>query len=252
MFSAIENACRHMEQYINNKIESGQNVLHSKDVCVIDLGFYSYSLELLFTTFQCILTLNSCLNIDSFIAFVLCSLHLQICARVIADIVCNLVFGLDAKAFDEKSDFVEQSLTMFYSAPYETIRSAAYVIFPWLRKIYPERFTTSEFTVWFRTLFDQAIQIRKENNISRDDYLNYLIELREKKNIPMNIIYAHAFTYFLDGFETTAYALGSAINNLAGNKDCQEKLRAEINSYEHISFEDLRQMPYLDAVLNGK
>lgn len=51
MFSAIENACRHMEQYINNKIESGQNVLHSKDVCVIDLGFYSYSLELLFTTF---------------------------------------------------------------------------------------------------------------------------------------------------------------------------------------------------------
>lgn len=166
--------------------------------------------------------------------------------------MCSLVFGLDAKAFDEKSDFVEQSLTMFYSAPYETIRSAAYTIFPWLRKIHPERFVTSKFDVWFRTLFDHAIQLRRENNISRDDYLSYLIELREKKNIPMDIIYAHAFTYFLDGFETTTYALGSAINNLAENEDCQEKLRAEINRYDHITFEDLHHMPYLDAVLDGK
>lgn len=171
---------------------------------------------------------------------------------MIADIVCNLVFGLDAKAFDEKSEFVEQSLSMFYSAPYEAVRSAAYVIFPWLRKIHPERFNTSEFTTWFKTLFDHAVQLRKENNISRDDYLNYLIELREKKNVPMDMIYAHAYTYFLDGFETTTYLLGSAINNLAGNQHCQEKSRTEINGYDRITFEILHQMPYLDAVVNGK
>lgn len=48
MYPAIENACRHMEQYINNKIESGQNVLHSKDVCAVVLDPV-FSLELLFT-----------------------------------------------------------------------------------------------------------------------------------------------------------------------------------------------------------
>lgn len=171
---------------------------------------------------------------------------------MIADIVCNVVFGLDAKAFDDKSEFVEQSLNMFYSAPFEEIRTAVYTIFPWIRNIYPQRFVTSEFNVWFKTLFDQAIRIRHENHITRDDYLNYLIELHEKKNTPMDLIYAHAFTYFLDGFETTTYLLGSALNNLARYKNCQAKLRAEIACYDQITFDDLHKMTYLDAVLNGK
>lgn len=55
------------------------------------------------------------------------------------------------------------------------------------------------------------------------------------------------------GFETTSHTLGNAVNNLAENKECQERLRAEVNSNNHaISFDDLHQMPYLDAVLNGK
>lgn len=173
------------------------------------------------------------------------------CARVISDIICNLVFGLEANAYDEKSEFVEQSLGMFYSTSHEVIRSAAYTIFPWLRNIFPERFATSEFTNWFKALLDQAIQLRNENNVSRDDYLNFLIELREKKNTPMDLIYAHAYTYFLDGFETTTYALGCVVNNLARNKHCQDKLRAEIKNYEYITFDELHKMPYLDAVMNG-
>lgn len=109
----------------------------------------------------------------------------------------NIIFGLDAKAFDEKSNFVENALGMFYSTSYDGIRFIVYTIFPWLRKIYPEQFTSTEFTIWFKNLFDQAIRLREENNISRDDYLNFLIELRNKKNTSMEVIYAHAYTFFL-------------------------------------------------------
>lgn len=140
---------------------------------------------------------------------------------------------------------------MFYSTSYDNIRSAIYMIFPFLRKIIPEQFTSTEFTEWFKELYDQAVRLRKENHISRDDYLNFLIDLQVKKNLPMDLIYAHAYTYFLDGFETTSYILGNAINNLAGNRECQEKLREEFRNYDRITFEELHQMPYLDAVING-
>lgn len=46
MYPAIENACQHLKQFIDNKIESGQNILYSKDVCIdrfecIELNIYS-------------------------------------------------------------------------------------------------------------------------------------------------------------------------------------------------------------------
>lgn len=177
---------------------------------------------------------------------------MQISTRIIADMVCNIVFGLDANAFDENSEFVEQALGMFHSTPYDSIRMAIYMIFPWLHNIYPDTFTSVKFTEWMTNLYDHAVQLRKENNISRDDYLNFLIELQNKKNTPIDLIYAHVYTFFLDGFETTSYILGSAINQLAGNQECQAKLRAEIASYDHITFEELHQMSYLDAVFNGR
>lgn len=165
--------------------------------------------------------------------------------------MANVIFGIDAKVFEENSDFVKNSFRMFHSTPYDNIRFIVYAIFPWLNNIYPDQFTSTKFTHWFKILLDQAIQLRKENNISRDDYLNFLINLQIKKNTPMEIIYAHAFTFFLDGFETTSYILGNAINYLAIHTEYQTKLREEISQFDHITFEELQQLSYLDAIVNG-
>lgn len=168
-----------------------------------------------------------------------------------ADVSFNLIFGINARTFEENSECLERALTSLYSTSYESIRTAIYVIFPWTRKIIPEQFTSPEFTVWFKDLFNQAVKLRKKSNVSRDDYLSYLIDVQEKKNVSMDLIHSYAYSYFLDGFETSAYALGNVINNLAANPRCQEKLREEINSYDQITYESLHQMPYLEAVLNG-
>lgn len=141
---------------------------------------------------------------------------------------------------------------MLYSTPYDNIRMPLYMVFPWLRKIVPQQFTTPSFTTFFKDLLDQAMEMRKANNISRDDYLNFLIDLQKRKNTPMHLIYAHAYTFFLDGFETTSYILGNAVNFLAKHQECQGKLRAEIQNHRHVSFDELHQMKYLDAVFNGR
>lgn len=169
---------------------------------------------------------------------------------MIADAVCSTMYGLDAKAFDENSEFVEQSLKMFNSAsPYMNIIS---FLFPILKKIFPNRFLSEGFSEWFHELHHQAIDLRTKNKISRDDYLNFLLDLQKRKNQSNLLTEAHAFTFFLDGFETTSYMLGNAINQLAKNTDCQQKLRDEVNKFDYISFDDLHQIPYLDAFLNGK
>jgi len=110
---------------------------------------------------------------------------------------------------------------------------------------------SAEFNDWFIALYAMAVELRHKNNIKRDDYLNFLVELQKKKNLSVTSSAANAFTFFLDGFETTSYMLGNAINELAKNKECQDKLRSEVKSYKYIGFEDFNQMPYLDAVVNG-
>lgn len=127
-----------------------------------------------------------------------------------------------------------------------------YAIFPFARKVCPSRFTAEHFTKWFVKIYTHAVQLRTKQNISRDDYLNFLIELKNRKNVPDKVLHAHAYTLFLDGFETTSYILGFALNYLSEHKHCQNKLRAEVNQYKSIGYDELHQMPYLESFLNGK
>lgn len=160
------------------------------------------------------------------------------------------MYGLDARAYDDHSDFVDYSRRLFHHVP--IARSIIWSIFPILNKILPNQSVSTEFSDWFIALYKTAVELREKNNIKRDDYLNLLLDLQIKKNLTVPSAAANAFTFFLDGFETTSYMLGNAINELAKNKECQQKLRSEVKSYKSIGFEDLNQMSYLDAVVNGK
>lgn len=165
---------------------------------------------------------------------------------------CSIIFGLDANGFDDTSDFVENGKRMFHSTPYDNILTVIKSIFPFAGHFIPQKFVSTEFRNWFVELFDFAVKLRKQNNIKRDDYLNFLLELKDRENTSPELMYAHAFTFFLDGFETSSYMLGNALNLLAQNRECQQKLRNEITDYKNISCHDLCQLPYLDGVLNGK
>lgn len=163
----------------------------------------------------------------------------------------NILFGIDAKAFDGQSEYLYYAINQFNSTPYDKIWNTLYSVFPFLRKIVPNRFTTKEFTNWFIDLYTHAVELRKQSNIVRDDYLNFMIDLEKRKNVPDHLLYAHAYTLFLDGFETTSYILGCLMNLMSQNQDCQEKLREEVKGYNQINFDNLHQMPYLDSVIHG-
>lgn len=98
---------------------------------------------------------------------------------------------------------------------------------------------------------DHAIQLRKQSDLQRDDFLNSLLELQAKRNMSNFDLAVHGYTFFLDGYETSSHFLAGALNELAQNPDAQQRLREEILSYDTIGFDELCQMPYLDLVFNG-
>lgn len=105
---------------------------------------------------------------------------------------------------------------------------------------------------WFTNLMAHAIKLRRQSEVQRDDILNSLIELQNKKNTSDIDIAVHGHTFFLDGFETSSQFLGGALVELAKNPDVQQKLREEILAYSPIGYDELCQMPYLDMVYNGE
>lgn len=163
----------------------------------------------------------------------------------------DLLFGLDAKAFEKDSEFLDQSINQFNPSEYDHIWHVVYKLFPFVKYIRPNRYTSEKFTKWFIGVFEHAVQIRHEQNIVRDDYLNFLIELKNRKNLPDHILYSHAYTLFLDGYETTAYILGFALNYLSDHQEYQQKLRAEANEYQNFGYDELQQMLFVDSFLNG-
>lgn len=96
-----------------------------------------------------------------------------------------------------------------------------------------------------------SMNVREQVVGHRDDILQYIMQLRAKKNLPLLETTAHPAVFYLDGYETTGIVLAHALHQLAKNKHVQKKLREEIKSFDKIDFDNINDLPYLDMVFNG-
>lgn len=66
------------------------------------------------------------------------------------------------------------------------------------------------------------------------------------------------FPFFTAGFETTASTLSYCLYELALNRDIQDRLRSEVQQVKNksggqtMSYDLLREMTYMDAIVSGK
>lgn len=172
--------------------------------------------------------------------------------RFTAEVISNCIFGLEAQAFQDRDIFLTNAENCFAPTIKTNILFKLFGVFPFLRKFIANPYATPELDEWFLSLTKQAIEVRKQNGVSRDDYFNFIFDLKEKKNLTDEEASGHIFTFFLDGFETSSHFIAYAISELAKNKNVQEKLRIEANSVENVDWDQINQLPYLDNVFNGK
>lgn len=89
-------------------------------------------------------------------------------------------------------------------------------LLPWLAKIKKMRFVPKTIEDFFVDLMRNCISLRKEQrdkgiNEDRVDFMNYMLQLQEKKNLSIPELTTHTMTFLVDGFETTAGVLSHCL-----------------------------------------
>lgn len=106
----------------------------------------------------------------------------------------------------------------------------------------------------FDSIIMQFIEERRKEMIDHGDLLSMLLLSEDENGQRMSAqeVRDEAATLFLAGNDTTAVSLTWTLYLLSQHPDIVEKIRAEVDSVatgRALSFEDLRAMPYVDAVI---
>lgn len=132
----------------------------------------------------------------------------ELCGKYTTDVVASSIYGIESGAFTDENSRIRQvarkifspSLNLFFImsiAPY----------FPILTKFIKVRICPEEESNFLIDLLQKSIEHRKTTKQQRQDYLDFLINLREKKGLSNLEIAAHTVTFFFDGIETSKTTL---------------------------------------------
>lgn len=142
---------------------------------------------------------------------------------------------------------------------------------------------TTEFKNHMVEIVKNVMEYREKNNVSRNDFIQLLMELRKtgkimgdtpnenekfdetmsgssnstKEFMTIEQCAAQVGLFYLAGFDTTASAIANCLFELARMPDLMERLQCEIGDvlakYDNvISYESINAMNFLDCCVLGK
>ncbi|CAG9806322.1 unnamed protein product [Chironomus riparius] len=187
--------------------------------------------------------------------------------RFTVDIISSVAFGMDS---DTLNDQHQELLDIFKEVFGADGPSSFYFFFlfafPKLSKFLKLRQFSKKLSDFFTNIVGKNIKYREDNKDNRSDFLNMLIQLKNKgsidgefstetKKLTLNEILAQAFLFFFAGSDTSSTTISFGLSELAFHQDVQDKLRAEISEKTkdtngEISYEALHEMTYLNQVVN--
>lgn len=122
----------------------------------------------------------------------------EVAAKFTTDAVSSCIFNADAQSFTtEKPQIREMGRKLMQPNAFLTIVFILFAIFPFLTKFIKVKMVHKDVEDFFTNLMFQAIELREKNAIKRDDYLSYLISMRNKKQLSELDMAGHGVTFFL-------------------------------------------------------
>ena len=184
------------------------------------------------------------------------------------DVVGSCAFGLQCNSLKNGgSKLLEIGDKVFKPPAWRNMLAFALISFKKLAKRLRLPVLPGEVTSFFMPLVTETVADRERNSIERPDFLNLLIQLKNKgtvedetteglQKLTLDQVAAQAFVFFFAGFETSSTTLSFALFELANNPDIQERVRAEVLEKLQlhdgkITYDALKEMTYLDQVING-
>ncbi|XP_013112917.1 probable cytochrome P450 28d1 [Stomoxys calcitrans] len=182
----------------------------------------------------------------------------DLCFRFTCEVVSNTVLGLDDQTFTNKpSVIMDMSKRIFIQSPILIFQLLLMALIPSLHKFKKMRFIPKQVEQFFIKIMDSSLnqrkdQIKQGSNEVRHDFINYLLQLQEKKNLTMQELAAHTMTYVTDGIETLSGILSHCLLMLGRDEKRQDVLRREIleKLEDTNDFDSIMGLPYLDACIH--
>ncbi|XP_049535739.1 probable cytochrome P450 6a14 [Anopheles darlingi] len=195
-----------------------------------------------------------------------------LCQCFTCDVVGSCAFGLQCNSLkNEGSKLLTIGDEVFKPPAWRNMYTFLLISFQELARKLRLRALPSSISDYFIGLVSDTVAHREKNLIERPDFLNMLIQLKNKGTVEgdtpasgtdsahdkltLDEVSAQAFVFFFAGFETSSTTLSFALYELANNPDIQEKVREEIIGKlqlhdNQITYEALKEMTYLDQIIN--
>lgn len=190
-------------------------------------------------------------------------------ARFTTDVIGTCAFGIECSSLkDPNAEFRVMGRKSIIQQRYNRVIIAFMASFVELARKLHLKSIPDDVSEFFMRIVRETVEYRERNNIKRYDFMDMLIDLKNKKliksehgeeltNLTLEEIAAQAFVFFNAGFETSSTTLGFALYELAQNPDVQTKARQEVLEKMHkyqqeFSYEWLKELNYLEQIISGK
>ncbi|XP_014291322.1 cytochrome P450 6a2 [Halyomorpha halys] len=191
----------------------------------------------------------------------------DVIARFTTDVICSCAFGFQTNSIVEPNHPLRKAATDFIA-----FGDSLYLKFRFLVGLLPfvvplNRFTPQSVEDYIMKLVSDTVEYREKNNVTRNDFLDLLIQLKNKGSlkegkeevgedfeINLEVLAAQSFLFFFAGYETSSSVQSFCLYELALHQDIQDKLREEIQEvikkHGEVTYQAVTEMKYLDMVVS--
>ncbi|XP_017893576.1 probable cytochrome P450 6a21 [Ceratina calcarata] len=181
-------------------------------------------------------------------------------SKFTGEVAANASVGVEGRCFEDVDDpwaFDQMGQTIFQPNLFGRFLFNFVTLFPTLNHFTMLKYVNKELQQMFRRLVKENLEHRRKESTPRHDFLDLMLRLEKEEGVqlPLDALTAYAFTFYLDGFQTSSVTLSFVGFQLALHQDVQERLREEVKSVmekhgDELTYESLKEMTYLDQVIS--
>lgn len=199
----------------------------------------------------------------------------EICARYALNVIASTAFGIDVDCIENPNDeFRQYALRFFELTPTNMFRSNFGFYYPKLAQLLRLRFVDKDVGDFMIELVRQIVEHREENNITRMDFMQLLMQIKNTgevqgdddwstkatangESMSLKEMAAHSFVFNAASFESTSTTMSFCLHELAKNPNLQAKVHADIDSvlekYDgQLTYESIGEMKFIEQCIDGR
>ncbi|XP_055601552.1 cytochrome P450 6d3-like [Uranotaenia lowii] len=187
-------------------------------------------------------------------------------ARYSIDNIASIVFGIRIDCISNPNEAFRVMGKKMFEPCFETnMRGLLNIVVPKANRFLKVNFVPGPVEKFFLDLVQSTAKHRDLSGVIRQDMMQLLLQLRNSgtvsqtdgqfASLSLKEIAAHAFGFFLAGFETSSTTMSFCLYELAKNPEIQRKVQQELDQildkYDgQLSYEGTMEMRYLECCID--